>query len=61
MRCWLPQRHPYRRALRAAGLVALGRRTSLVYRTVSMSAEELSFLGDRGTSMHLTEGDTDFI
>ena len=59
--CWLPQRHPYRRALRAAGFVALGRRTSLVYRTVSMSAEELSFLGDRGTSMHLTEGDTDFI
>jgi len=59
--CWLPQRHPYRRALRAAGFVALRRRTSLVYRTVSMSAEELAFLGDRGTSMHLTEGDTDFI
>lgn len=59
--CWFPRRHPYRAALHAAGLVALGRETSLVYRAVSMTDEELAFLREPGTSMHLTEGDTDFI
>ena len=59
--CWLPQRHPYRAALRASGFVALGGPASLVYRAVSMPEEELAFLGDRDASWHFTHGDTDFI
>lgn len=59
--CWLPQRHPYRGALSAAGFVALGRTTSLVYRAVSMTDEQLAFLREPDTAIHFTEGDTDFI
>jgi GNAT superfamily N-acetyltransferase len=59
--CWLPERHPYRSALRSMGFVVLRRTTPLVYRAAAMPDEELAFLRERRTSMHLTEGDTDFI
>lgn len=58
--CWLPPRHPYRGAFRAAGLFTLGD-TAVLYRPVSMPAEELEFLQARDASMHLMHGDTDFI
>lgn len=59
--CWLPERHPYRGTLRAAGFVVLGRTTPLVYRAAAMGEEALAFLQESDASMHLTEGDTDFI
>jgi hypothetical protein len=59
--CWMAARHPYRRALRGAGFVTLGRTTSLKYRAVSMSDEELAFLRERDVRLHITHGDTDFI
>lgn len=34
--CWLPERHPYRGALRSAGFVVLRRTTPLVYRAAAM-------------------------
>lgn len=57
---WLAERHPYRAAFQARGLVPLGG-TSIVYRAVSMPAEELAFLERSDASIHFTYGDTDFI
>ena len=59
--CWLPQRHPYRPALRAAGFVSLGGPASLVYRAVSIPEEQLAFLGARDAPWHFSHGDTDFL
>ena len=58
--CWLPEHHPYRGALAAAGFFSLGE-TSVVYRAVSMPAEELAFLERSDAAMHFTYGDTDFV
>ena len=58
--CWMPERHPYRGVLGAAGFFSLGD-TAVLYRPVSMPAEQLAFLERPDASMHFTYGDTDFI
>ena len=58
--CWLPQRHPYRETLLAHGFLDSGRDPSFRFRPATMSAEELAFLTDPATPVHITLGDSDF-
>ena len=59
--CWLPQRHPYQPALRAAGFIVLGRTTPIRYRRITMSWEDLAFLDHPNVPIHITHGDTDLV
>lgn len=59
--CWLPGSHPYVDTLRARGFLDSGRDPSLRYQPNIVTAEELAFLGDPATPVHVTQGDSDFV
>lgn len=59
--CWLPERHPYRAALRGAGYLDARKRPFITYRPCGASAEDLEFLAAPKTRVHFMIGDTDLV
>jgi hypothetical protein len=59
--CWLPRRHPYRAALRRAGLLGWGRPVPLAYRFESEGGVDDGRLRRPDQRLHLTLGDFDFV
>ena len=59
--CWLPDRHPYRNALRRAGFLTLPRPVPLRYRTQSIPPGSLAFLDRADARLHFTLGSTDLV
>lgn len=59
--CWLPRRHPYRRALRRQGFFDSGRDAGVQYHAVEAPAAGLRVLQDPRARVHYTIGDTDVV
>jgi hypothetical protein len=59
--CWLPRRHPYRRALRRAGFVDWGRSVPLAYGWEGDGVADDGLLRRRDVKLHFTIGDSDFV
>jgi len=64
--CWLGLRHPYARALRAAGYAVVSERSAELQRKfgiepVKGDSSSLEFLSDPNASIHVLEGDSDTI
>jgi hypothetical protein len=59
--CWLPQRHPYRAALRRAGFLDARELPIITFRHARIAPEELDFLTDPDLRIHFTLGDTDLV
>jgi hypothetical protein len=59
--CWLPRRHPYRRALRRQGFFDSRRDAGVQYHGVDAPAAALQVLQDPRARVHYTIGDTDLV
>ena len=59
--CWLPVRHPYRRALGERGFLGRAARVTHLFRPESLSAQAAALLAASATRIHLTLGDSDFL
>lgn len=60
-RCWLPQLHPYRAAVVAAGFSRVKETRAFTYEVLQASQAALAFLADPQAPVHLTVGDTDLV
>ncbi len=61
LRCRLPRRHPYSRALRRAGFVDLGALGGELIDPDVLDADVFEFLGNEEARIHLTYGDSDAV
>jgi len=60
--CWLPKRHPYREAVRAAGFLGKRWTLPLVFRLYNdEEREQGDFLRRKRARIHITAGDTDLV
>jgi hypothetical protein len=59
--CWLPRRHPYRRALRRAGFLDWGPSVPLAYGWEGDGVADDGLLQRRDVKLHFTIGDSDFV
>jgi hypothetical protein len=57
--CWLPRRHPYRRALFRQGFFDSRQDPGVGFHAVEMPPEELAPLADASAAIHFGLGDTD--
>jgi predicted N-acetyltransferase YhbS len=59
--CRLPEHHPYRPVIEAAGFVARSRPVDEIYMALRVSEEALAFLLDPSAALHITMGDSDIV
>ena len=59
--CWVISRHPYNGILRRYGFIDSRKDVGFRYQPLSLEDEDLEFLNDPSTRVHLTHGDTDWI
>ena len=59
--CRLPERHPYRPALRRAGFIDLGARAGELFDPHALPSELFDFLDDPDARVHITYGDSDTV
>jgi hypothetical protein len=60
-RCWLPQLHPYREVVVAAGFSRVKETRAFTYEVLQAPQGSLVFLKDPEAQAHITVGDTDLI
>jgi hypothetical protein len=61
LRCWLPQRHPYRDALHRAGFLDARELPIITFRPAGADPADLDFLTEPEVRIHFTLGDTDLV
>ena len=61
LRCWLPQRHPYREALHRAGFLDARELPTITFRHAGADPADLDFLTEPEVRIHFTLGDTDLV
>jgi hypothetical protein len=61
LHCWMPGHHPYAGTLRALGFYDAGSDPSLRFNPFILTEDDLAFLTEPTTAVHITHGDSDHI